>query len=104
MYNCGTTRTVGSEHNPSLGGTGQGSVDTLRSLLTSYPRPVEFRRRRVGVSGVKIFADGALKVVSVVGLDGFSDQPTDLGTRDFEALVRICRQLEANISQSFEGD
>ncbi|MFO0668518.1 MAG: hypothetical protein U0235_02675 [Polyangiaceae bacterium] len=91
---CGTNEygqaTFWHDFDPTVDGC-KLEADTLRTTATAKPS-----------SGVvadtypeydKIYADGALKVVSVVGLDGFSDQPTDLGTRDFEALVRDVTEL-----------
>lgn len=51
----------------------------------------------------RIYADGAIKIVSVVGLDGFSDQPTDYGTRVFERLVSDVKAL-SNGTQAATGD
>lgn len=41
----------------------------------------------------RIYADGVIKMVSVVGLDGWADQPTDYGTRVFERLVSDVKTL-----------
>jgi len=51
----------------------------------------------------KIFTDRLLKVVSIVGLDSFSDQPTDKGVQVFERFVQDAKSFARNATEESRG-